>query len=132
MSATLQMLAQVFTGRLLNGAVEGIVLAGLVWILLGVSRRQNSGTRFAIWFYALLAIGALPFLSGALSTTLPGGHRWTPSTFSPQVVLSSSLASYLFAAWIAGAGVLLLRLAIGLGRLLVVRRNCLAVDRVSG
>ena len=61
----LQSLAQLFTGRLLNTAAEGIVLAGLVWVLLRLIGRQNSGTRFAIWFSALLAIVALPFLSGS-------------------------------------------------------------------
>ena len=64
----LQPLAQIFTERLLNTAVAGIVLAGLVWLLLRVMGRQNSGTRFAIWFSALLAMVALPFFCGSTST----------------------------------------------------------------
>lgn len=58
----LQTLAQVFTGRLLNTAAEGVVLAGLVWVLLRLIGRRNSGTRFAIWFSALLAIVALSLI----------------------------------------------------------------------
>ena len=88
----LQVLAQVFTGRLLNTAAEGIVLAFLVWVLLRLIGRQNSGTRFAIWFSALLAIVALPLLAGR--TSVP--H--VPSALSladlrREIVLSSSWAS---------------------------------------
>ena len=61
----LQTLAQFFIEGLLNTAAEGVVLAGLVWVLLRLIGRQNSGTRFAIWFCALLAIVALPFVSGS-------------------------------------------------------------------
>ena len=61
----LQNLAQAFTGRLLNTAVEGIVLVAFVLLLLRLTGPQNSGTRFAIWFAALLAIVALPFLAGS-------------------------------------------------------------------
>jgi len=111
----LQTLAQVFTGRLLNTAVEGVVLVGVVWVLLRLIGRQNSGTRFAIWFSALLAIVALPFLAGsgfsakhspALATT--NLHR--------EIILSSSWALWLFVAWGVGAGLLLVRLGVGLWR----------------
>ncbi|HYL95526.1 MAG TPA: hypothetical protein VET69_06950, partial [Terriglobales bacterium] len=61
----LQTSAQFFLERLLNTAAEGVVLTGLVWLLLRLLSRQNSGTRFAIWFSALLAIAALPFVSGS-------------------------------------------------------------------
>ncbi len=126
----LQSLAQLFTGRLLNTAAEGIVLAGLVWVLLRLIGRQNSGTRFVIWFSALLAIVALPFLSGSdfgasYFRTLP------PANLHGGITLSSSWASYLFAAWGFGAGLLLLRLSVGLWRVRQIRRNSSEVDLAS-
>ena len=126
----LQFLAQLFTGRLLNTAAEGIVLAGLVWVLLRLIGRQNSGTRFVIWFSALLAIVTLPFLSGSgfgasYSQTLP------PAKLHGGITLSSSWASYLFAAWAVGAGSLLLRLSIGLWRVRQIRRKSSEVDLAS-
>jgi beta-lactamase regulating signal transducer with metallopeptidase domain len=124
MTAPLQILAQAFTGRLLNAGVEGILVAGLVWIFLRVAKRQNSGTRFVIWFSALLAIVSLPLLSGTFFSAqgglVPNAH--------PRILLAGFVASYLFATWVAVAGFLLLRLTIGLLRLLQVRRNCVAVD----
>lgn len=126
----LQSLAQLFTGRLLNTAAEGIVLAGLVWLLLRLIGRQNSGTRFVIWFSALLAIATLPFLSGSgfgasYSRTLPLAN------LHGGITLSSSWASYLFAAWGVGAGLLLLRLSIGLWRVRQIRTKSSAVDLAS-
>jgi beta-lactamase regulating signal transducer with metallopeptidase domain len=123
----LQSLAQLFTGRLLNTAAEGIVVAGLVWVLLRLIGRQNSGTRFAIWFSALLAIVTLPFLSGSdlgasYSGTLPLAN------LHGGITLSTSWAFYLFAAWGVGAGLLLLRLSIGLCRVRQIRNKCSEVD----
>ena len=123
----LQSVAQLFAGRLLNTAAEGVVLAGMVWVLLRVIGRQNSGTRFAIWFSALLAIVALPFLSGSgfgasHSRALP------PPNQHVGIILSSSWASYLFAAWGVVAGLLLLRLSVGLWRVRQIRRKCSPVD----
>lgn len=120
---TIQNLAQVFTGRLLNTAIEGFLLIGMVWLLLRLVGRQNSGTRFALWFSALLAIVALPFLAnwGFDATnwqTLPdaGLHG--------KITLSESWAINLFAAWAAGAGALFLRLGVGLWRVHRLRRAC--------
>jgi beta-lactamase regulating signal transducer with metallopeptidase domain len=126
----LQSLAQLFTGRLLNTAAEGIVLAGLVWVLVRLIGRQNSGTRFVIWFSALLAIVTLPFLSrsgfgASYSPTLP------PANLHGGITLSSSWASYLFAAWGVGAGLLLLRLSVGLWRVRQIRRKSSEVDLAS-
>ncbi len=57
----LQSLAQLSSERILNSTVEGIGIALLAWVLLRALGRQNSGTRFAVWFAALLGIAALPF-----------------------------------------------------------------------
>jgi beta-lactamase regulating signal transducer with metallopeptidase domain len=126
----LQTLAQVFTERLLNTAAEGIVLAGLVWVLLRLIGRQNSGTRFAIWFSALLAIVALPFFSGSSLGTYQS-RALAPVNLHGEIILSGVWAFYLFAAWAVGAGLLLFRLCMGLWRVCEFRRNCSEVDMGS-
>jgi beta-lactamase regulating signal transducer with metallopeptidase domain len=123
----LQSLAQLFTGSLLNTVAEGVVLAGLVGVLLRLISRQNSGTRFATWFSALLAIAALPFLSG---TGFGASHSRAvaPANLHGGFTLASSWAFYLFAGWILGAGLLLLRLSVGLWRVCQIRSKCSEVD----
>jgi beta-lactamase regulating signal transducer with metallopeptidase domain len=123
--SALQNLAQLFTERELNAAVAGMLLAGLVWMLLRLTGRQNSGTRFAIWFSALMAIVAFPFLSFIHSSHLP-----VVSTMNShkEIVLAASWASYLFAAWGIGASLLLLRIVVGLWRVCAIRRNCIELD----
>ena len=123
----LKSLSQVFVERLLNSAVEGVLIAGMVWLLLRVLDRQNSGTRFAIWFAALLSIVALPFVGAsrfaaahALALPLSSAYR--------GMTLSSAWAFYLFVAWSVGTSALLLRLGVGLWRLGRLRRNCDEVD----
>ena len=123
----LQSVAQLFTGRLLNTAAEGVVLAGMVWVLLRLIGRQNSGTRFAIWFSALLAIVALPFLSGS-GFGASHSRALSPANLHVGITLSSSWAPYLFAAWGVVAGLLLLRLSVGLWRVRQIRRKCSPVD----
>jgi beta-lactamase regulating signal transducer with metallopeptidase domain len=123
----LHVVAQVFAERILNSAVEGVVLVGMVWLLLRVIGRQNSGTRFAIWIAALVALVALPFLSGSEiggigSEAFPGANpAW-------KLNLSSACAYYLFGAWGVGAGVSLVGLIAGLWRLHQIRRGCVEVD----
>jgi bla regulator protein blaR1 len=123
----LQALAQICTERLLNTAVEGIVIACMVWLLLRIIGRQNSGTRFAIWLSALLAVAALPFLSGLeLGRTHAGSVL--PANLPGEITLSSSWAYYLFAAWGAGACLSLLGLTVGLWRVRQIRMQCCEVD----
>jgi beta-lactamase regulating signal transducer with metallopeptidase domain len=122
----LQTVAQIFTERLLNTAAAGVVIAGLVWVLLRLLGRQNSGTRFAIWFSALLTIVGLPFFGGSRFVT--SHSQVLTSGLHGEITLSSSWAFCLFAAWAVGAGLLLLRLSIGLWRVHQIRRNCSDVD----
>src|ERR1700722_17112748 len=122
-----QSLAEVFTERLLNTAAQGIVIAVLVSVLLRLIGRQNSGTRFAIWFSALAAIVAIPFVGGsgsgaARSLDVPA------SSLHRGITLPGSWAVYLFVVWATGAGLLLVRLGVGLWRVRTFRRNCSDVD----
>ena len=130
MALDLQTLAQLFTGQLLNTAAEGIVLVAAVWLLLRLVGQQSSGTRFAIWFTALAGIVALPFLAGS---GVAAAHSPTLSAANlhNEILLSSSWAIYLFAAWGVGAGLLLLRLSVGLWRVCQIRRRCSTVELAS-
>jgi beta-lactamase regulating signal transducer with metallopeptidase domain len=118
---------QLFTERLLNTAAAGMLVAGLTWTLLWLIGRKNSGTRFAIWFSALVAIGILPFFSGS---GLAGAQARNigAAGLRGEITLSSEWSSYFFAAWVAVAGLLLLRLVIGVWRVMQVRRNCADAD----
>lgn len=126
----LQDLAPVFVERLLNTAAEGVVFAGFIRLLLCVIRRQNSRTRFVIWFCTLLAIVALPFLAGS-SFMAPHLRALPPAYARGQIMISSSWAFFLFVAWAVGSGFFLLRLSIGLWHVRRYRRNCSDLDPVS-
>ena len=115
----LQTLAQIFTERVLNTTVAGVVLAALVWILFRVVGRQDSGTRFNTWFSVLLAIVALPFLSE--SGFVASHFRGLPLSLHGGITLPTFWAGYLFAAWVIVASVLLFRLGLGLLRLRQLR-----------
>ena len=119
-SLELQSLAQVSAASLINTVAEGTGIAILAWALLRFTARQSSGTRFAVWFFALLAIAALPFVS-----------RSAPHTFSgvrPPLTISSTWAVYLLAAWAAVSVVFLMRLGMGLWQIGKLRRSCEEVD----
>ena len=56
----LQSVAQLSAERILNCTAEGMVIALLAWLVLRAVGPQNSSTRFAVWFAALLGIATLP------------------------------------------------------------------------
>ncbi len=117
----LHFVAQMSVERLLNGLAEGMVIALFAWLLLRVVGR-NSGTRFAVWFCALLAIAAAPFLGTSSSAALPTIHP------AVAITMPRAWSVYLFAAWgtIALAG--LVRVAAGMWHLRTIRQDCTPVD----
>jgi beta-lactamase regulating signal transducer with metallopeptidase domain len=126
--AVLQTVAQISSEHILNALPEGILIALFAWTLLRVLRRQNSGTRFAVWFLALLAVAALPLLHGfgegrALMAARVSSHleRGNPQ---PAVVIPIQWAVLVFGVWALGACGSLLRLASGLWCLRQLRRSC--------
>jgi beta-lactamase regulating signal transducer with metallopeptidase domain len=126
----LHSLAQLLTARMLNSAAAGVLLTALVWAALRLSRRQNSGTRFAVWSLALVAVVSLPFFGGAGAAGAPAALHPVPK-LATAIVLSGSWALYLFAAWAAGATFLLLRLAVGLWHLHRLRSRCTQAEASS-
>lgn len=114
-------MVQTAATHMLNGVLEGIGIAILAWILLRGLGRQNSGTRFAVWYVALLAVAALPLL----------GHvdpRGAGLVRPPEIALPASWAIYLFAGWAILAAVGVLRVGIGLWHVRRLRQSCAPVD----
>jgi beta-lactamase regulating signal transducer with metallopeptidase domain len=124
MSPQFQTIAQIAIGRILNSLPEGVLVALFAWITLRLLPRQNSGTRFAVWFVALLAVPSLPLIGGIVGPRLllsAGGGR-------PLIALPGTLAILLFLAWVLAVCGAMLPLAAGLWRLRGLRRSCVAID----
>ncbi len=116
--------AQMSVERLLNCVVEGIVIAMFAWALLRLAGRRNSGTRFAVWFCALLAIVVSPFVESSVKNPV------APSA-GAAFTIPGSWSTYLFLAWAVIAAVGLARVAMGLIHLRKIRKSCLPVDLKS-
>ena len=119
-------IAQASALRVVDCLVEGTLITIFAALLLKLARRQNAGTRFAVWFSALMAIATLPWLAGALRNhgASLAGHamNW------PPITLPGSWALYSFAAWAVIAAFALVRVGRGLWKLHVLRRSFLPVD----
>jgi beta-lactamase regulating signal transducer with metallopeptidase domain len=120
---TLHALAQTSAERLLNTLAEGLLIALFAWIVLRLIGRRNSGTRFAVWFCALLAIALSPFIQIGF-TGSAGELAHSAAAFT----MPSAWASYLFGAWAMIALMGLLRVAVGLWHLQRIRQSCTPVD----
>jgi beta-lactamase regulating signal transducer with metallopeptidase domain len=127
--ASLQTAAQVSIERILNALPEGILIAVFAWALLRILRKQNSGTRFAVWFLALLSVVALPLLTGFGGTqkqALAGMSSATASwgSMRPAINIPASWGLFLFLGWAVSASVAMARLALGLWQLRGLRQSC--------
>jgi beta-lactamase regulating signal transducer with metallopeptidase domain len=108
---------QAFAGRVLNSIPEGIFIALSAWIILRMAGRQNSGTRFAVWFITFLAIALLPFIPA----TGVGGT--VTRTVDAEVMLPGGWAVFIFILWIFVALFASARIIFGLLRLRSIRNN---------
>jgi BlaR1 peptidase M56 len=121
-SFNLNAIARTLAVQIVDCLVEGTLIAIFAGSLLGVARRQNSDTRFAVWFSALIAIAALPVF---------GGSWWShePATGEQSgITVPASWALYLFGAWAAAASWSLLGIGRGLWHLHVLRKSCAPVN----
>ena len=119
-------MAQISVERVLNALPEGILIACFAWALLRVLPRQNSGTRFAVWFMALLAVAALPVLGlfGEARASVSPGMLSSWGSARPVIAIPGQWALLVLWVWALGAGAALLRLAAGLWYLRQLRRSC--------
>ncbi|PYP89847.1 MAG: hypothetical protein DMG65_12765 [Candidatus Angelobacter sp. Gp1-AA117] len=125
----LHAVARISVEQMLYCLVEGTLLACLVGLLLRMLPRRNSGTRFVVWFSALLAMLLLPFLSGAAKTAMVNSTQ--SSTAKPALVIASSWSLSIFGAWAAIAALALLRVAVGMWQLRRLRRNCTEIPLIE-
>ncbi len=125
----LNAIARMSAVQITDCLVEGTLIAVFAALVLTVVRRQNSGTRFAVWFSALMAIAALPFLSGGLWSHATGSPAVTAG--HPAITLPGSWALYVFVAWAAIAGWQLVGVGLGLWHLYMLRKSCVAVDAAT-
>lgn len=108
---------QLIAERVLNSIPEGLLIALFAWLLLRIVGRQNSGTRFAIWFSALVAIALMPFVPA-----LRFGGLMARAVHA-EVMLPGSWALGIFTGWALVAVVAAARLALGLWRLRSLRKD---------
>lgn len=126
----LQTIAQIAVGHVLNSLPEGMLLFLLVWMMLRFLPRQNSGTRFAVWFVALLSVAGVPLID-----VVAAGHSFgaagavRPVLTWPLLSLPGCWGLLLFAAWVLVASAALLRLVMGLWRLRQLRRSCTELNQ---
>jgi len=121
-AAGLNALAQTSALQIVDCLVEGTLIAIFAGLVLGVARRQNSNTRFAVWFSALMAIAVLPLVAGSSHVVNPA------KAVGSVIILPGSWALYAVGAWAAIAVWSLLRVGRGLWHLRVLRKSCVAVD----
>lgn len=120
----LQSVAQMAISRVLNSLPEAMLIVLFAGAMLRLLRRQSSGTRFAVWFVALLAVAGLPLIGGMTS----GHSLLAAGGMRPLLTLPGGWGLFLFLAWVLAALVAMLRLAVGLCRLRALRRSCVAID----
>jgi beta-lactamase regulating signal transducer with metallopeptidase domain len=120
----LNQLARMSAESLLNCMLEGVAIGLFAWILLRLVGRRNSSTRFAVWFFALVAIAALPVLSVAASSARAGSA-------GSAITVPSSWALVIFSVWAAIAGTALFRVGVGLWQLRKLRAGCTPIDAAT-
>jgi beta-lactamase regulating signal transducer with metallopeptidase domain len=116
--------ARISAASLLNCMLEGVGIALFAWVLLRLVGRRNSSTRFAVWFFALVAIAALPVLGVAASSA----RLSSAGSAGSAITVPSSWALDMFFVWASIAGVALLRVVVGLFQLRKLRRSCSIID----
>ncbi|MGA8440814.1 MAG: M56 family metallopeptidase [Candidatus Sulfotelmatobacter sp.] len=119
-----QTLAEIFAGRVLNSTAEGIIVALFIWVMLLALRRQNSSTRFAMWFSALAAIALLPIVESLGSHA--AGVAATASHFTFR--LPGSWALDALAVWAVIAAIGLAKVGVSFWQLGRLRQSCAAID----
>jgi len=120
----LDVIARVAATAVVNSLLAGIVTALVAWVITRLCNPQGSGTRFAVWLIALIAVASLPWVGHSGSN-----HSYQVTGIAHNAVtLPASLAVYLTIVWIVGAALGLIRVGFGLYRIRRLRSTCTAVD----
>ena len=111
-----------------DGVFNSLLAGGVIALLAGgvtrLVRRHGSGTRFAVWFWALVAIVILPWVGSIVAAC----RASAPTLAHSALTLPASFAVYLLTAWVIGASFGLLRVGHGLYRLRRLRATCTPVN----
>ena len=139
--ARLEPLAQAAVARGINSLPEGILVALFAWAVLRILPKQNSRTRFAVWFFALLGVIAIPVAEsfsfagftvfGSTVSSLLASSAGSAHGASFTLPLPTAWAPILFALWLLAASIGLARLATGLWHLAQLRQSCTPVDTAT-
>ncbi|HTS34322.1 MAG TPA: M56 family metallopeptidase [Candidatus Solibacter sp.] len=121
----LETIARMSAAGIVDSLVIGSAVAIFAALMLKMPRRSDSGTRFAVWFAALMTIAGVPFV-GRLSAAavVAGSHSFGRAVLT----LPGSWAVYALAAWAAVAVWGLVRVGIGFWHVHALRRRCQPVD----
>jgi beta-lactamase regulating signal transducer with metallopeptidase domain len=121
-----QTIATISVGRILNWVLVGIAIALFAEILLRAAKKRNSGTRFAVWFSALLGIAVVPFAGYMVpEPSLAQGISHS------RVLLPASWALYLLSAWAALVLIGFFRIGFGLWQVHRLRRGSIEIPLAS-
>lgn len=126
----LNAIAQASSVQIVYCLAEGTLIAVFTAAALGLSRRQNSVTRFAAWFSALMAIATLPFLTSSLWSHLAAvrSNGLSESARQSVITLPGSWAIYLFGAWAAISAWQFIGIGRSLWHLRTLRKSCVVID----
>jgi len=127
MAVNLEFLAAAAAERAVAWIASGLAIALFAEILLRLNQRQNSRTRFVVWFAALLGIAFLPLTSSLFLKPHAHGIGSTHSDFT----LPAEWAVYVFLAWGLVALVGLLRVGIGFVHISKLRKRSVEVNLSS-
>ena len=123
-ASNLNEVARISAASLLNCVLAGVGIALFSWVLLRLVGRRDSSTRFAVWFFALVAIAALPVLGVAASSA----RLSSAGSAGSAITVPSAWALDIFFVWAAIAGISLLRVGVGLWQLRKLQRSCSVID----
>ena len=127
MTSSLHAIAQLLALRFIDSVAEGTVVCALAALALRLAPRQNAATRFSVWFSALVAIAALPWISRGW----PHPSLAVAVTSHPVITVPESWALYFLSLW----SVIVVWFSVGILRALwhlnVLRRNGVPLDTAS-
>ena len=110
--------------RFIACLLGGVALTAIVWLVLRLTARKSSQSRFLVWFSTLVAIAILPFMSMQY-----GPHRMgETSARSGLITLPSSVGVYVMLGWLFIAAINLVRVFMGLLQIRRLRRECTPAD----
>jgi beta-lactamase regulating signal transducer with metallopeptidase domain len=124
MTSALDAVAQLLAIRMVDSLAWGTVIVLFAALMLRLTR-QNAGTRFAVWFSALMAIGLVPWIA---SGWRPSGLISASTAGRAAITVPDRWALYLCAAWALIAAWFAVRVGRAIWHLHVVRRDCVALD----